>query len=151
MYISYTGLFQLENQKIMIKLYEKPKGLTANSLSFQAKLRIYSKSIDLLIDNLDFPVIIYYQIYKKLPKNSLEISFEEIIERIDNASESQIILENSIIGGFNCNDTKITCVQTVMNLNVIGYYLKCSAVSPAGVEGNTTYRTYFEPYRIEIS
>ena len=143
----YSGLFELENQKITMKLYEKPKTLTPNSLSFQAKLKIYSKSIDLLINNLNFPVFIFYQIYQKLSTNSLEMSFDEIIERIDNASEYQIILENSIIGAFKCNDTSVTCMQKISNLNVTGYYLKCVAVSDADIQGNSTYQTYFEPYR----
>ena len=75
------------------------------------------------------------------------MSFDEIIERIDNASEYQIILENSIIGAFKCNDTSVTCMQKISNLNVTGYYLKCVAVSDADIQGNSTYQTYFEPYR----
>lgn len=148
---NYSNYFELYNQKITVKVFQRPINLNSYSLKFHAKVEISCKRIDIFISRLNFPIMIYYQIFKKINNNLLELSFEEIIKKNDEAIDSKINFENMILGIFYCDQTSEICSEQISGLEVIGYYIKCIGVSPAGVQAQETYSIYFEPYRKKIN
>jgi len=146
---NYSNLFELDNDLTQIKLFQKPNNLNSTTLTFQGTIKIYSKTIDIIITSLTFQAEIYYQIYNANSLISLEMNNQDIINQINNYSEYQVLLDNNIIIGIiKCNDTSKACIQRVSNLQVNAYQVKCFALSPAGVQSNYVFTTYFQPYRI---
>ena len=144
---NYSNLFQLSNSYTQIKLFAKPKNLDSSTLTFIGKVQVYSKTIDIVISGFNFQTEIYYQIYRSNTLNSIEMSTQDIIDKVNNSSDYQVFLPNIIVGVFKCNDTTKACSQRIGNLLPSSYNLKCFAVSPAGIQSNYIYTKYFEPYR----
>ena len=145
----YSNLFSLSTDKITIKPFRKPPNLNNNTLNFKGNIQIYCKSIDIIISNFKYPVLIYYQIEKQMNSNFSIINTQEIIDRIDIADDYKIIdnIGNKIIGVFQCNDTTVICKKNIINLEVFDYFLQCFAYSPAGYKSSLIYNTTFQPYR----
>ena len=130
---------------IFIKTFLKPSNLAKNLMNYTANLQIYSKTIDIQITNLNFPVFVYFQIFLN---GTNELTNQEIVNIIDN--EAKLLYFNETIGTlgiFQCNDTGKTFVERVEGLRVTLYNIKIFVVSSANIEADTIYRNSFEPYR----
>lgn len=145
----YNKLFTLSSDSTNVKVVTTKENLTSENITFSATITIQTRSINLIIKKIKNPSFIYYQVYKRLSSESLELSDLDLINKLDNQSNEKIIETNMTTGILFCEDITSTasCKVAITNLEFKQYYVKCFAISLSGIKSSTNFTMLFQPYR----